>query len=132
MEAIEKTCKIKVWKLGWGGMKKVTIIVNEFPKDILKPDSWFAPTIGELCFNLDGQIDVVKDIQFIRPKDPFKGYNLYHLASGKKLSNSLVTRIEVKKNKEFYFKNKTYTHQKSVDGDVINKLALSYEDRKKK
>ena len=45
------TVKVRVYRLGWSGMKKETITVSAYPKEVLKVDDWFSPQIGELCFN---------------------------------------------------------------------------------
>lgn len=108
-----KMTKVQVWKLGWDGMEKRTITVQDFPRDILKVDDWFAPSVGELCFDSSGKINKVMEIKY-RPADLiFKGGDMVRLSYDKTwYSISMVERIEVKKGKEFIFRGKKYYHQK--------------------
>ena len=110
--------KVKVYGLSFGGdMKKQTITVDEFPKDILKVDDWFAPRIGELCF-VDGKMDIVKDI------NSGQYGNMYRFEiSDSETCTSSINRIEVKKGKVFIFKGKVFTHQEPLDGGYIDKMA---------
>lgn len=121
---MNETTKIKVYRLTWGGnMKRTTVVVSAFPKEVLKVDDWFSPQIGELCFNDDGEIDVVKDIKYVRPKDPFQGYNKYILESGKTNNESFIIRLEVKRGRVFIFNGKPFVHQEALDGGYKDKIA---------
>ncbi len=114
-----------------GELKPKKITIENFPKEILAIDGWFSPTIGELCLNSDNKLDVVKDIEYIHPKDPFKGYNLYHLQSGKRCSEGMVVRVRVKRGKKFTFNNQEFIYQKAVEGHIIRVLALNFGNRNK-
>ena len=108
--------KRRVWTLGWNGMKKITIEINNFNADLLKVDDWFAPAVGELCVNHKGNIDVVTEIVRIPAKDPFKSYLLFSLKYSKdKVSERLINRIYVKKGKTFKFRGKTFKFQEPTE-----------------
>ena len=114
----------KVFYLPWAEDMTTRIVKLRYPKEILTVDSWFSPQPGELCFNSDREIDVVKSIQLVRAKDPFKAYNRYTFENKEgSCSESMVYRLEVKKGKSFVFNGKTFVYQKYVTGDVIDKIA---------
>lgn len=133
LKTMNKKTTATIWSFEWrtGDLKPQKIKIEKFPKDILVVDGWFSPTIGELCLNSENKLDVVKDIEYIHPKDPFKGYNLYHLQSGKKCSEGMVVRVRVKKGKKFTFNNQEFVYQKAVDGHIIRVLALNFKLRNK-
>lgn len=107
-----KTTTVRVWKLGWNGMEKRTINVQEFPRDIIKVDDWFSPSVGELCMNSDGKISKVMAMKYRKATDIFKGGYMCRTAYSKKwVSIDMVDRIEVKKGKTFIFRGKEYYHQ---------------------
>lgn len=123
----KKTSKVRIYELEWAGdMKKVTIEVPDYPKDILKYDDWFLPTIGELCFNkITGKISYVKDLTFQRPTHMWQGGIRFILADSKQpISEGLIVRIGVKKKKEFIFMGKKFVHTEPTDGGVIKALAI--------
>jgi len=126
---MKKLTSVSVYRLSFAGrMEKVKVKVKDFPKDILKADDWFAPQIGELCFNDDGEIDVVKNIEFVRAEEPFKAYNRYSFENSKiQCNSSIVIRIEVKPGKVFIFKGKPFVHQEPLDGGYTDKMAKGEE-----
>jgi hypothetical protein len=115
----------KIYKLNFNGkMKKVTIeLPKDFPKETLKVDDWFAPQVGELCLNSKNELDAVKKINFQSGNSDFKATNIYSLESGEKCSESLISRVEVKRGKVFLFKEKIFVHQEPLDGGYIDKIA---------
>ena len=122
------TVKVRVYRLGWSGMKKETITVSAYPKEVLKVDDWFSPQIGELCFNDKYEIDVVKNITFQRGTEVFKSVKQYSFEKSKsKMSSDDVIRLEVKKGKVFIFNGKVFVHQESLDGGYIDKISRGDE-----
>lgn len=122
----KETVKVKVYRLEWAGdLKKTTISVEKFDKSVLKVDDWFLPQVGELCFNQNGDIDVVKSIGFSPGDRNFKlSYNYKFENSRGTVSSELVTRIEVKRGKVFIFNGKPFVHQEPLDGGYIKKMAF--------
>ncbi len=115
---IYKTYKCKIYKLGWHGMERKTIIVDNFPSNVLKIDDWYSPIEGELCLTSDNKIDIVKEREYIPPKDPFKGYIAYSFVISQiKTSEFLVKRIIVRKGHKFKFNKKIFVHTPPTDGD---------------
>ncbi len=124
---IMKTKKIEVTinELSFNGnMVQSTIEIDEIPLDILRVDDWYSPTIGELCINADGQLDIVKDISF-RPSDGnFKAANVYSFEISKdKASCSMVQRVEVNPGLRYIFHGRVFVHQEFLDGGYIDKIA---------
>ena len=74
LKTMNKKTTATIWSFEWrtGDLKPQKIKIEKFPKDILVVDGWFSPTIGELCLNSENKLDVVKDIEYIHPKDPFR------------------------------------------------------------
>ncbi len=118
--------KIKVKKLNFHGNIENTIIeVDEFPKKILKVDAWFGPQIGELCFNHQGKIDIVKTIKWGDTQNGlFKSHKIVTFEiNTETVSYSMIERIEVKKRKVFIFNGRVFVHQEALDGGYIDELA---------
>jgi hypothetical protein len=114
--------ELEINRLGFNGMEKVTITVDDFPTEILKVDDWFSPNIGELCFNHNGNMDIVKDI-FIK-KTMGKPYIMVSFKNNTDIvSLKSINRIEVLEGKVFIFNNKVYVHQEALDGGYIEKIA---------
>lgn len=106
---MKEKMKVRVWRLGWNGMEKVTITVAKLDKALLKVSDWFFSKVGQLCINDKGNLDVCKEISFVPPRDPFKGYNRYTFKySNGSVSESMVHRVDVKKGKKFKFRGKIF------------------------
>jgi len=118
--------KVKVYGLSfYGNMEKRQITVEDFPKKILKVDDWFGPQIGELCFNQDGKLDVVKDIKWGDTRNGlFKPHKIITFENNEMaVADSLVQRVEVKRGKVFIFNGRPFVHQEALDGGYIEKMA---------
>lgn len=119
MNKSNSTYRTKVWRLGWHGMKKETITLNNFPKEFLKIDDWFSPKVGELGLVLTtGKIGIVKSIKLRPASQAFKAVNMYSFIGRKgSVSESLVLKVNVRKGKTFKFRNKFFTYQPVTNED---------------
>lgn len=117
--------EVKVNILSFGGkLKETTITIDEIPLNVLTVDDWYSPTIGELCIDSDGKLDIVKDIKFTPSDGTFKACNMYTMEiSGKQSSGTLIHRVEVKPGFTYILNGKVFRHQEALDGGYIDKIA---------
>ena len=115
---------VKIWALAWAGdMGEKTIHVDPYPTDLLTVDDWFVPDKGELCFNIEGKLDIVIGIKFRRSDGTFKAGYMYQTKNHEGwVSEGLVHRVYVKKGKEFEFEGKIYKYRKPAVEENENYL----------
>ena len=118
--------KVEVNRLGWTGMEKVSVEIEDLPKKALKIDDWFNPTIGELCINDKNELDIVKSVYWKSPTEMFKGSVMYtfHKSNGKISANNVI-RVEVNKGKTFIFEGQVFVPREPLDGGYIKQIALN-------
>jgi hypothetical protein len=99
---------VKVWHLGWSGMEQIHIQLPEnFPSKVLTVDDWCHPKVGELCINLNSELDVVKRI-YSSKHGKMRVLQNYKSHCGEGLTH----RVLVKKGQIFKFAGKTFVYKK--------------------